>query len=90
MSNLEKALSRFLEREPEIPFDLHDDLRAIIDAARRFASLTSPETWETKVEPMLSQRRQGCCSRYRKPCGYHEGFADGAEAVLRSVEEGTQ
>ena len=31
------ALGRFLAREPEIPFDLHDDLRIILNAAGQAA-----------------------------------------------------
>lgn len=28
--------------------------------------------------------RDGCCADWPKPCTYHEGFADGIEAVLRA------
>jgi hypothetical protein len=33
-TRLEGALDRFLAREPEIAFDLHDELRVIVAAAR--------------------------------------------------------
>jgi hypothetical protein len=42
-TRLKEALDRFLAREPEIAFDLHDELRVIVAAAR--AVVEAPE-WE--------------------------------------------
>lgn len=36
-----QALEKFLRREPEIAFDLHDDVRLILDAARTWTAWTT-------------------------------------------------
>jgi len=46
--DIDGALNRFLVREPEIPFDLHNDLATIIVAARAHA--TTLRENETQAE----------------------------------------
>ena len=36
-------------------------------------------------ESALSEARQGCCDRWPKPCGYHEGYGDGYEHAERDT-----
>ena len=36
-------------------------------------------------EIALSEARQGCCDRWPKPCGYHEGYGDGYEHAERDT-----
>lgn len=36
MEEIEKAIERFTSREVEIPYDLHEDLTVIIEAARGY------------------------------------------------------
>lgn len=37
------------------------------------------------IHPEL--KREGCCADTRKPCSYHEGYADGWDANERRIQE---
>ena len=57
------AISRWVGREPEIAYDLHPDLRIILDAARGWSSgrLVDREAvdYQAAVEEWIRQREAG-------------------------------
>ena len=93
MSDLEKALELHKRALPalalELPREVFDDYLAIalpIDhAARKWASLTSPETIE-KAATIIAMQHGYPWPDLKEP--YREGFRRRAEAVLHAVEEG--
>lgn len=38
------------------------------------------------IDRVVEAARKDCCAKYRKPCPYHDGYADGAEALLNQIK----
>ena len=101
MSDLEKAIEGL---ESALPSDadtyaFHSALMVVLDAARRFASLTSPETIEKHARVYHKRWLEDSDGWYPEAWDdlededrqwYLDLSEAQLEAVLRSVEEGTQ